>query len=734
MSAMVLQPLAVGGSSPNSDLGRTKGKRKSKPKVKTGCLNCKQRRIKCDEGRPHCNNCVKSKRECAGYPPPPRRANFEVPTILPKPAVPSIAPAVRPAAPIAPTHTPGPQTQLARRVKKHQMRIHQQFPTSPITPPNRASPIPQIPLPQATQGQNHLMQLQHLSRIVYQPAILQLNNVDAMYLQLFTTSTANELSGYFDAGFWTKSVLQGAEIEPAIRHAVVALGALYKTLEKSTESPPSSPHTNLNDTPSHHWQVAISQYAHAVTEMRRFKEMERQSMRTQLMANVLLACFDSFVGAHQQAIMQIKNGLHLLELLRQSHRNQLLPTSQEPLDEDLVHMFTRLAIQAKTYDMAFHFPEPHVVRLVPQLVNNDAPPSPLSDPEPPSPSLSSNGVYISFTTLVEARIAWDKLVYKIFRFTEMGFQSTNAPMGLLHSDIKRYGLSFHQQLKDWAVSFESLFQSRHNDGITPQVKAGMATLKMTYIMSYILFVMTFQFSELDFDNYKDSFQEIINLALEVVGDQERRAAAAKGCPQEQCLHRYFKVDIFGKCPSDLLTYHIKPSFSADMGIVQPLYVAATKCRDATIRRQAIQLLRNSARREAMWDSELCARIGQWIVDIEEDGEDVASPTSQQLANGQLPIPTQNELGQRLSVASSGSSRSEFGEALGPGGNGSWNWNLPRRQSLLATPPAFVREEKRVMVSAVEMDLRAREATIRCGTRGNKKGQFDKRAQSTRIFW
>ncbi|KAK4238388.1 transcriptional regulatory protein moc3 [Achaetomium macrosporum] len=36
-------------------------------RTKTGCLTCRRRRIKCDEGKPTCNNCIKSKRECDGY-------------------------------------------------------------------------------------------------------------------------------------------------------------------------------------------------------------------------------------------------------------------------------------------------------------------------------------------------------------------------------------------------------------------------------------------------------------------------------------------------------------------------------------------------------------------------------------------------------------------------------------------------------------------------------------------
>jgi len=33
-------------------------------RVRTGCLTCRERHLKCDEGTPDCNNCRKSSREC----------------------------------------------------------------------------------------------------------------------------------------------------------------------------------------------------------------------------------------------------------------------------------------------------------------------------------------------------------------------------------------------------------------------------------------------------------------------------------------------------------------------------------------------------------------------------------------------------------------------------------------------------------------------------------------------
>ncbi|KAL4807047.1 hypothetical protein BDV18DRAFT_136767 [Aspergillus unguis] len=63
-------------------------------RTKTGCLTCRQRRIKCDEEKPICKNCTKSKRECKGY---AQRLIFKNP--LGVPGVSSTIPAQQPPLP-----------------------------------------------------------------------------------------------------------------------------------------------------------------------------------------------------------------------------------------------------------------------------------------------------------------------------------------------------------------------------------------------------------------------------------------------------------------------------------------------------------------------------------------------------------------------------------------------------------------------------------------------------------
>ncbi|GIC85277.1 putative C6 finger domain protein [Aspergillus udagawae] len=60
-------PDAAAEPQAETDSKSTSAQKVPKKRTKTGCLTCRQRRIKCGEEKPICNNCIKSKRECKGY-------------------------------------------------------------------------------------------------------------------------------------------------------------------------------------------------------------------------------------------------------------------------------------------------------------------------------------------------------------------------------------------------------------------------------------------------------------------------------------------------------------------------------------------------------------------------------------------------------------------------------------------------------------------------------------------
>ncbi|KAL5630936.1 hypothetical protein BROUX41_000808 [Berkeleyomyces rouxiae] len=768
---------------------KPKRMRTSKPKVKTGCSNCKQRRIKCDERRPSCLNCEKSKRQCTGYPAPSRSARgHEIISIAPKPQFAAAVPiasrpiAVGPGQPMpffdiasgASVHVP------LRRTQKLHHRLASDFP--PVPQP-QALPLPTLPL------FNHV------------PQPLQLAEEEVPYFQLFRTKTAAELSGYFDSVFWTQSVMRECHTSNSIMHSVIALGALYKTLEQSSESPPGSPRNAAAGAHGRglkqHWTMAVNYYAKAINALVNEKASGLSSHRMKLMGIVLLACFDSFVGDHRQAIKQIQTGLGLLDKLREEQRRAFAyQPGYEPVEEELLQMFTRLAIQAKSYDMAFHFPEPYVVRLNQTTPFADGS-SPQSDSDTASSFNSFRHVTLPqrFTSLIEARIVWDQMLETIFRFTETFFTmqraNNKAPMGLLPARMLQYGMGFKNQLEAWDMAYKHILMSRFTLGVRHQEKAGIAVLKMTHLMTTVLFLMTFNKDETAFDQFEHYFDAIVSLAVEVVGDEERRAAALRCATPDACPHRQPGLD------DSYTAYHIKPSFSADLGIVPPLYVVATKCRNPVIRRRAIRLLQSSARREGMWDSQLSARIGDYIAMLEEESDadpriwdleemppivaapapassvPTAAPPVVPPPNISPPTTAPSSLSPSMSSASpscSSSASSSGGDPAGasppprlastsPAARYAQPVTTPLPPPDLEMPPCSsepipggvappmppigppvvprlkaIPESKRLMVQAVEFDLRSRFAKLQLGTRGLIPGSVDAKSRYREISW
>lgn len=503
---------------------------------------------------------------------------------------------------------------------------------------------------------------------------LPFSPLESLYFSLFRTETLSGLAGLFDSSSWRQRVLQDCHADPAIRHAAVALGALFKTLEQSSRTPSPTGRTDDADAVRSHWRVAVQYYSLACNAIAVSSPGEDDGgsssrpshHRTRLLVSTLLGTFDAFIGDHRQAIVQIQNGLSLMERLSS-------PATQETTDlveGDLAVVFTRLAISAKSYDLAFHFPDPYVIRLTPHDEAHHPRKTPFSDPVPPGHR---------FTTLREARLAHEGTLDRGIRFLERLQAAQNHAMGFFPRDWERYGAAYVGELTSWAAAFSPLFASRLEDmAFSPRDRTAIATLQMEHINARVLFLSLFSSSETAFDTFIPQFATIVELAREVVTADEAAALTTARCPPppSQCAH-YRWDDVTSVINGGYAAYHLKPSFTADLGIVPPLFMVATKCREPTLRRQAISLLRSSARREGMWDSELVARIGTWIMELEES----SSPS--------------DHLGQ----------------------------------------PTTIPEEARVMIHAVDFDLRSRTAELTVGTRNMKPGdERDPRYQMTHISW
>ena len=523
------------------------------------------------------------------------------------------------------------------------------------------------------------------------PADLPLGETEWRYFQLFQSRTASEMSGYFDHLFWTRIVLQECHSDVVVRHAGVALGALYKTLEESShqhdiKGTPGSPPVCYPHLVASHWQVAVKQYSDACNAMVLLAAENQRSHRTQLIACILLASFDSFIGDHKQAIVQIQTGLGYLKQLQVKQAGKTAHKTGETIEDDLLNLFKRFTIQAKSYDMAFHFPLPYVIRLASS--QSDGPTmAAFTKPDWASPEISSQLHH--FTTLYEARVASDRIYERMLIFMEK-LNTLEESLG---------STNFIPQLDTWARAFEPMFQSR-SAKTDPLERAGIASLKMFQLNAKILFSMLLCDTEGKFDAFFPMFKQIVDLGYELVQEDESRAAA-QSCPiPELCTHRQ----------EGNLAPHTRPTFAAYYGIVPPLFVVATKCRDPLLRRQAIQLLRSCARREGMWDSELAARIGEWVMHLEES-ESAFCP----LSAPSIPVSVAQK-----SACASGSLPSSLSD----------KYLTKEDLMFLRIPP----EARRVTVKSVEFDLRAHYADVKVGMRGIPLSLPDDRYRETRLTW
>ncbi|KAI5919640.1 hypothetical protein F4810DRAFT_686400 [Camillea tinctor] len=183
--------------------------RKGNRKVRTGCLTCKIRKVKCDEGKPACHRCVSTGRKCDGY-----------------------AAAATPA------------------LRWHRPRSH-------------------------------------------------LAGVGARSLQFFWEVAAPGMSGPTDPYFWTRLVLQFGSFEPAVRHALVAVSALYERLLLRGVAVEEKDGGG---------SVALGHYNAAIRELRK-----ADSAPLALLVCVLFICVEFLRGDRERAVQHCHHGVRLLE-------------------------------------------------------------------------------------------------------------------------------------------------------------------------------------------------------------------------------------------------------------------------------------------------------------------------------------------------------------------------------------------------------------------------------------
>jgi hypothetical protein len=91
-----------------------------------------------------------------------------------------------------------------------------------------------------------------------------------------------QLSGPFEAPFWTNLLLVATHHEPALHHAVIAMGALHECFEQQVSN-----HTEISIT------FALQQYVRAIGLVTKpIRDRGEQACDIALMTSILFFCFE----------------------------------------------------------------------------------------------------------------------------------------------------------------------------------------------------------------------------------------------------------------------------------------------------------------------------------------------------------------------------------------------------------------------------------------------------------
>lgn len=200
------------------------------------------------------------------------------------------------------------------------------------------------------------------------PVSTPANDIEEQSLRFFRTRTAVVFAGYCDSGFWGRVILQVSNTEPAVRHAVMALGSLHEYFEsQGTAIGYDLKHKSLS--------FSLQQYNTAIALL-----SQDPSAGMRLPVEIVLICCALFIsieipqGNYATITRHLLGGSMILSSWLSTHDRKASCLVQD----ELLPIFIRLNVQVKA------------------LVDFPSSTSELDDPQ-------SNSLPISFSGLQEAR-------------------------------------------------------------------------------------------------------------------------------------------------------------------------------------------------------------------------------------------------------------------------------------------------------------------------------------------
>lgn len=153
---------------------------------------------------------------------------------------------------------------------------------------------------------------------------------------------------------------------------------------------------------------------------------------------------------------------------------------------------------------------------------------------------------------------------------------------IVQRELEEEKATFVDDIERWSAAFDPIWhQIRESTDLQEKIAASI--LRMYSLNTKILLEGTTLTSELSYDKFLPSFREIVTLA------------------------RFTDTNL-------------QPSYHFHLSTGPPLFVVLLRCRDPSVRREALSILRSS-NFDGPWNRHMIAKVGEWIMKVEEEGMD-----------------------------------------------------------------------------------------------------------------
>jgi hypothetical protein len=376
-------------------------------------------------------------------------------------------------------------------------------------------------------------------------------------IELFFLKAAPQLSGYFQDPFW-KFVLQVSFDEVSIRHALVAISAVYE--EECMVWEPNSRTAALK-------KLSLDYYNRAIRSMVK-KMQEKDSIIVPVIGCLLFVCLEFLRRDIWAAIKHIDGGIKMIEQARVRRKNPAkmnvaFPSFETELVERVMApLFSSLNVTASVFGRpGVHFFSRH------------------GEPEPANMfSTPMRNMEEALTSLLDLTNATTKFLHTV------GKKKYTTGMVELSDYLTQDGLL--KMFDDWKTRFDTLEKDQGELWVSNIVR-GKTMLRAVHLTVYLWLLTSCNAYETAWDDHKEKFEQLLVMIEEIVNDEVR------------------------------FTEDNSKVFSFELGLIPALELLARKCRYPKLRRRALVLLRKSPKRECLFDSFYSAVLDERVMELEE---------------------------------------------------------------------------------------------------------------------